>query len=46
MEWIEPPDVLPTCPRHGCALYPARPIPYPICEEEAYDEEDDHDAGY
>ena len=28
-EWIEPPDVLPTCPIHGCALYPARPIPCP-----------------
>lgn len=29
-EWIEPPDVLPVCPKHGCALYPARPIPCPV----------------
>lgn len=36
-EWIEPPDVLPTCPIHGCALYPARPIPCPECEAENED---------
>lgn len=34
-EWIEPPDVEPVCPKHGCALYPARPIPCPECEIEA-----------
>ena len=34
-EWLEPPDVEPVCPRHGCALYPARTIPCPECEIEA-----------
>nr|DAN17875.1 MAG TPA: TniQ [Caudoviricetes sp.] len=42
MEWIEPPDVEPVCPRHGCALYPARPIPCPECEIEAEEQEADH----
>ncbi|WP_281109030.1 ferredoxin [Bifidobacterium catenulatum] len=41
-EWIEPPDVEPVCPIHGCALYPARPIPCPECEIEAEEEEADH----
>lgn len=36
-EWIEPPDVLPVCPKHGCALYPAHPIPCPECEAESED---------
>lgn len=36
-EWIEPPDVLPVCPKHGCALYPARPIPCHECEAESED---------
>lgn len=39
-EWIEPPDVEPVCPRHGCALYPARTIPCPECEIEAMEKED------
>ena len=43
-EWIEPPDVLPTCPIHGCALYPARPIPCPECEAECEAESEDHYA--
>ena len=30
-----PPEVEPVCPTHGCPLYPARPIPYPMCAEEA-----------
>ncbi len=41
-EWIEPPDVLPVCPKHGCALYPTRTIPCPECEIEAEEEEADH----
>ena len=45
MEWLEPPDVEPVFPKHGCALYPARAIPCPICEEEADGEEDDQDDG-
>lgn len=36
-EWIEPPDVLPVCPKHGCALYPAHTIPCPECEAESED---------
>ena len=40
-EWIEPPDVEPVCPRHGCALYPTRPIiPCPECEIEAEEEDE------
>ena len=39
-EWLEPPDVEPVCPEHGCALYPTRPIPCPECEIEAMEEED------
>ena len=38
---IEPPDVETTCPIHGCALYPARPIPCPECEIEAEEQEAD-----
>lgn len=30
-----PSDVEPVCPTHGCPLYPARPIPCPMCAEEA-----------
>lgn len=30
-----PTDVEPVCPKHGCTLYPARPIPCPMCAEEA-----------
>lgn len=30
-----PPDVEPVCERHGCPLYPARPIPCPECALEA-----------
>lgn len=30
-----PPDVEPVCERHGCPLYPARPIPRPECALEA-----------
>lgn len=41
-EWIESPDVLPVCPKHGCALYPTRTIPCPECEIEAEEEEVDH----
>lgn len=33
-----PPDVEPVCPKHGCTLYPARPIPCSECEEEAEEE--------
>lgn len=33
-----PTDVEPVCPKHGCTLYPARPIPCPECEEEAEEE--------
>lgn len=40
-EWIEPPDVE---PKHGCALYPARPIPCPECEIEAEEQEADYAA--
>ena len=40
-EWIEPPDVEPVCPKHGCALYPACPIPCPECEIEAEEQEAD-----
>lgn len=40
-EWIEPPDVEPVCPRHVCALYPARHIPCPECELEAEEQEAD-----
>ena len=39
-----PTDVEPVCPKHGCTLYPARPIPCPECEEEA--EEDDGPVQY
>ena len=36
-EWLEPPDVEPVCPRHGCAPDTARPIPCPECEAESED---------
>ena len=39
--WTHPPDVETTCPIHGCALYPARPIPCPECEIEAEEQEAD-----
>lgn len=45
MQWIEPPDVEPVCPKHGCALYPARTIPCPICGEESDEWEADQDDG-
>lgn len=38
-ERIEPPDVEPVCERHGCRLFPARPIPCPECEQEADDDD-------
>lgn len=37
----EPGDVEPVCPKHGCRLYPARPIPCPECEQEAEEKEAD-----
>lgn len=45
MQWIETPDVEPVCPKHGCALYPARTIPCPICGEESDEWEADQDDG-
>ncbi|WP_181162435.1 MULTISPECIES: hypothetical protein [unclassified Bifidobacterium] len=29
-----PPDTDATCPVHGCAIYPLRPIQCPECEKE------------